>query len=289
MEQLLAWLPVSEILSISSSELIMTLIIGSLIGLVLGMTGVGGGVLIIPLLRGVFAMNPVLAVGTASICASLMKVNAAAVHIRMGNVDWKKSALMLGGAIPATYLTTSYIVRLMQNPATSGLVDTAVSYMIAAAIIFSLAAMIYKDVKREKPKSTAIDTADTTTNDNDDSSEYLRAVLAGAFAGFVIGATGVGGGVLLLPILTVLLKVNIKQAVGSSIVIALLLSSLSALNYSGGGQADMTTAILLILGSLVGVPVAGKVIRFISDRALHRVTLSLITLSAFMMLSSSLS
>ena len=287
MEQLLAWLPVSEILSISSSELIMTLIIGSLIGLVLGMTGVGGGVLIIPLLRGVFAMNPVLAVGTASICASLMKVNAAAVHIRMGNVDWKKSALMLGGAIPATYLTTSYIIRLMQNPATSGLVDTAVDYMIAAVIIFSLAAMIYKDVKRKKPKETTIETTDITGNNN--SSGYLQAVLAGAFAGFIIGATGVGGGVLLLPILTVLLKVNIKQAVGSSIVIALLLSSLSALNYSGGGQADMTTAILLILGSLAGVPVAGKVIRFISDRALHRVTLSLITLSAFMMLSSSLS
>lgn len=284
MEQLLAWLPVSEILSISSSELMMTLVIGSLIGLVLGMTGVGGGVLIIPLLRGVFAMNPVLAVGTASICASLMKVNAAAVHIRMGNVDWKKSALMLGGAIPVTYLTTSYIVGLMQNPATSGLVDVAVNYMIAAVIIFSLGAMIYKDVKRDKPKEK-----EAVTADSDGSSSYLQAVLAGAFAGFVIGATGVGGGVLLLPILTVLLKVNIKQAVGSSIVIALLLSSLSALNYSGGGQADLTTAILLILGSLVGVPVAGKVIKLVSDRTLHRVTLSLITLSAFMMLFSSLS
>ena len=84
---------------------------------------------------------------------------------------------------------------------------------------------------------------------------------------------------LLLPILTVLLKVNIKQAIGSSIVIALLLS-ISALTYSGGGQADMTTAILLIIGSLVGVPVAGKIMQFISDQTLHRVTLSLITLSA---------
>ncbi|MGI9274442.1 MAG: sulfite exporter TauE/SafE family protein [Endozoicomonas sp.] len=283
MEVVLAWLPLNEIAAINPAELMMTLIIGGLIGLVLGMTGVGGGVLIIPLLRTVFQMNPVLAVGTASICASLMKVNAAAIHIKMGNVNWKQSALMLAGAVPATYLTTSFIVRLSQNPDTSSMVELAVDLMIFAAIGFSLAAMVYKDLKPAGRQQAA--QAESTKEPSGD----WRPVLAGAGSGVVIGATGVGGGVLLLPILTVLLRVNIKQAVGSSIVIALLLSSLSALTYSGGGQADMTTAVVLIAGSLIGVPVAGKVMKFISDRALHRVTLALITLSACMMLSSSLS
>ena len=287
MEVLLDWLPLNEILAISPVELIMTLAIGCLIGLALGMTGVGGGVLIIPLLRGVFQMNPVLAVGTASICASLMKINAAAVHIKMGNVNWKKSVLMLGGAVPATYVTTSFIVRLSQNPDTTAMIDTAVDGMIFAAIAFSLAAMVYKDLKPLGKKQTK--QVEQAGNTEREPSAPWRPVLAGAGSGVVIGATGVGGGVLLLPILTVLLKVNIKQAVGSSIVIALLLSSLSALTYSGGGQADMTTAIVLIAGSLIGVPLAGKTMKFISDRLLHRVTLALITLSACMMLSSSLS
>ena len=282
MDQLLSWLPLHEILEIGTTQLIMTLFVGSMIGLVLGMTGVGGGVLIIPLLRGVFQMNPVLAVGTASICASLMKINAAAIHIRMGNINWQKSALMLAGAVPTTYLTTSFIVGLTQNPQTSDMIDSVVNYLVIAAIVFSLAAMIFKDVK--KPAKT-----EKTVEASEDSSikKFVYPVLAGSGAGFVIGATGVGGGVLLLPILTVLLRVNIKQAVGSSIVIALLLSSLSAFTYSGGGQADMTTAILLIIGSLAGVPMAGKIIKLISDQALHRVTLGLITLSALMMLSSS--
>lgn len=282
MDQLLLWLPINDILQISSSELLMTLVIGCMIGLVLGMTGVGGGVLIIPLLRGLFQMNPVLAVGTASICASLMKINAAAIHIKMGNVHWRKSALMLAGAIPSTYLTTSLIVGLTQNPETSQWIETVVDYMVMGAIVFSLAAMIYKDIKPAKTERQNV------AGDHSNSG-ILLPLLAGAVAGIVIGGTGVGGGVLLLPILTVLLKVNIKQAVGSSIVIALLLSSLSALTYSGGGQADMTIAVLLITGSLLGVPVAGKLVKQISDRALHRVTLGLITLSALMMISSSLS
>ena len=280
MEELLAWLPVADILSISATELAFTLMIGCLIGLALGMTGVGGGVLIIPLLRGVFGMNPVLAVGTASICASLMKVNAAAIHIKMGNVDWKKSALMLAGAIPATFLTTSGIVKLTQNPATAEMVNSAVDFMVIAAICFSLGAMVYKDLKGGKK------TESTTENDPAGEIAAWRPLMAGAGSGIVIGATGVGGGVLLLPILTVLLKVNIKQAVGSSIVIALLLSGLSALTYGGGGQADMTTAILLIAGSLVGVPAAGVLMKMLSEALLHRITLGLISVSALMMLSS---
>ena len=286
MEQLLTWLPLNEILAISPTELGLTLITGCLIGLVLGMTGVGGGVLIIPVLRSAFQMNPVLAVGTASICASLMKVNAAALHIKMGNVHWQKSLLMLAGAIPATYLTTSSIVQLTQNPDTISLVDSTINYMIIAVIVFSLASMVYKDMKGAKKQPEQREQSDTHTKQG--IMDYIQPVLAGAGSGVVIGATGVGGGVLLLPILTVLLRVNIKQAVGSSIVIALLLSSLSALTYSGGGQADMVTASLLIAGSLAGVPVAGKMVKLVSDKTLHRLTLILITLSALMMMSSTL-
>ncbi|USE34617.1 sulfite exporter TauE/SafE family protein [Endozoicomonas sp. SCSIO W0465] len=277
-------------MALSISELSFTLLIGCLIGLALGMTGVGGGVLMIPILRGVFGMNPVLAVGTASLCAFLMKINAAAIHIRMGNISWRKSGLMLAGAIPATFLTTQYIVRLSQNPETASFINGTVDLMVIAAIVLSLVSMVYKDLKdlksRKKPEVTVAETTEEMIPMGNIAP--WRPLLAGVGSGVVIGATGVGGGVLLLPILTVLLQVNIKQAVGSSIVIALLLSGLSALNYADGGQADMTTAIVLIAGSMIGVPIAGKLVKVLSDTLLHRITLGLIAVSALMMLSSSL-
>ena len=287
MEALFNWIPLESILALSITELSFTLLIGCLIGLALGMTGVGGGVLMIPILRGVFGMNPVLAVGTASLCAFLMKINAAAIHIRMGNISWRKSGLMLAGAIPATFLTTQYIVRLSQNPDTASLINNTVDFMVIAAIALSLVSMLYKDIKgRKKPAVAAAETTDEVIPMGDIAP--WRPLLAGVGSGVVIGATGVGGGVLLLPILTVLLQVNIKQAVGSSIVIALLLSGLSALNYADGGQADMTTAIILIAGSMIGVPIAGRLVKVLSETLLHRITLGLITVSALMMLSSSL-
>lgn len=280
MDALLAWLPLAEIANMGATELSMILATGCLIGLVLGMTGVGGGVLIIPILRIVFNMNPILAVGTASICASLMKVNAAALHIKIGNINWQQSLLMLAGALPATWFTTQAIVQLTNNPATSAAIENLVNYLVIGAILFSLASMIYKDIRpSKKDDCSTIQVSKAKTG-------AIKAVLAGIGSGCVIGATGVGGGVLLLPILTVLLNVDIKKAVGSSIFIALVLSTLSAFTYSGGGQADMVTAILLVAGSLVGVPLAGLLIKLISDKALHRMTLGLISISAAMLLGS---
>ena len=287
MDVLYNWLPWESIVALSASELVFTLLIGCVIGLALGMTGVGGGVLMIPLLRGVFGMSPVLAVGTASLCAFLMKINAAAIHIRMGNISWRKSGLMLAGAVPATFLTTKVIVRMSQNPQTAELINSAVDYMVIAAIVLSLLSMLYKDMKANKNPAPIVQENPDDLIPMPDIALW-RPLLAGVGSGIVIGATGVGGGVLLLPILTVLLQVNIKQAVGSSIVIALLLSGLSALNYSGGGQADMTTAIILIAGSMVGVPIAGRLVKVLSETLLHRITLLLIAISALMMLSSSI-
>lgn len=280
MDALLAWLPLAEIANMGAAELSMILATGCLIGLVLGMTGVGGGVLIIPILRIVFNMNPILAVGTASICASLMKVNAAALHIKIGNINWQQSLLMLAGALPATWFTTQAIVQLTNNPATSAAIENLVNYLVIGAILFSLASMIYKDIRPSKKDDC------NTMQVSKAKTGVIKAVLAGIGSGCVIGATGVGGGVLLLPILTVLLNVDIKKAVGSSIFIALVLSTLSAFTYSGGGQADMVTAILLVAGSLVGVPLAGLLIKLISDKALHRMTLGLISISAAMLLGS---
>ena len=135
MDVLYSWLPLESIMALSAPELIFTLLIGCVIGLALGMTGVGGGVLMIPLLRGVFGMSPVLAVGTASLCAFLMKINAAAIHVRMGNISWRKSGLMLAGAVPATFLTTKVIVRMSQNVQTAELItDQQATFVIRAQI-----------------------------------------------------------------------------------------------------------------------------------------------------------
>ena len=99
------------------------------------------------------------------------------------------------------------------------------------------------------------------------------------FCGSVLGSTGVGGGVLLLPVFNSVLNIDIKKAIGSSVVLALCLSMITALSYSKGGQADWNTAILFIIGSLPGVPVAAKLMHLISEKTVYFLTIIVITIS----------
>ena len=252
---------------------------GAVIGLCLGMTGVGGGVLIVPVLRGVFSMSPVMAVGTASLCASLMKINSGLMHVRNRNVDWKNSALILLGATPVLIVASFAIVQLSDNPATAEQINQIVEYLIIGVIAFSLVVMVKKTFsKNTQAKST----------EKSEGFFNKKTLISGAATGFIMGSTGVGGGVLLLPLLSVTIGLDMKRSVGSSTIIALALSSVSALAYSGGGQSDIVTAILLVLGSFIGVPLAGFLLKAMSDKRLQQVSLGLISVSALVLLRSML-
>lgn len=259
----------------SAYDIALRIFFGAVIGLCLGMTGVGGGVLIIPVLRGVFAMSPVMAVGTASLCAALMKINAGIMHVRNGNVDWKNSALILIGAAPVLLVISLGIVQLSDNPETAEMVNQGVEYLIVGVIAFSLMAMI---------KKTFGNSSNIKANDTTEGFFNMKTLVSGAATGCIMGATGVGGGVLLLPLLSVTIGLDMKRSVGSSTVIALVLSSVGAIAYSGGGQSDIVTAFLLVVGSFIGVPMAGFLMKAMSDKRLQQISLGLISISAVVML-----
>src|SRR5690349_15335305 len=75
------------------------------IGAIVGMTGVGGGSLMTPLLIGVFRLSPAVAIGTDLFFASITKTSGAIAHARHGQVDWRIARLLLAGSIPASLAT----------------------------------------------------------------------------------------------------------------------------------------------------------------------------------------
>ena len=76
------------------------------VGAIVGMTGVGGGSLMTPLLIGVFKLNPALAIGTDLWFAALTKTGGAVAHARHGHVDWRITRLLLTGSIPAAWMSS---------------------------------------------------------------------------------------------------------------------------------------------------------------------------------------
>lgn len=254
----------SELLFSEAS--ILKIVLGSIFGLCLGLTGVGGGVLLIPMLQFFCEMTPVLAVGTASMISAMVKVNASFFHLRVNNVSWRQMALLFIGALPLTVLVTQCIVFLSEHPDHSELTQSFVSFLVLLVMFGSLLAVFVKYLRHQS------DTRQTEVR----KPKGRTAVLSGMFCGTVLGSTGVGGGVLLLPIFINLLNVDIKKAVGSSVVVALLLSSVVALGYAKGGQSDLDTALLFLIGSFVGVPVASLFMSRLSEKAIYLITLVVI-------------
>jgi hypothetical protein len=85
---------------------------GFVVGAVVGLTGMGGGSLMTPLLILLFGLHPVTAVGTDLLYAAVTKTAGTAIHSRRGNVDWSVAALLAAGSIPATVLTI-WVLSLM--------------------------------------------------------------------------------------------------------------------------------------------------------------------------------
>ncbi|WP_413113607.1 sulfite exporter TauE/SafE family protein [Thaumasiovibrio sp. DFM-14] len=249
-----------------SFDALLKLGFGALIGMCLGLTGVGGGVLIIPILTVFFGMQTIMAVGTASIISTLVKVNAGFAHIRAGNVAWRPLRWMLLGAVPMTLFTTTLIIYLVEHSTVGPMVSVAVEAAIIAVMLFALVS-IYRKYRQANQPSDAVSRSNST------------AVGAGMACGSILGSTGVGGGVMLLPAFNSLLGVDIKKSVGSSVVMALVLSSLTALNYSRGGQSDMIAAIIMTAGAFIGVPIAVRLLKRFSDSQVYLLTLAIISVS----------
>ncbi|MGR5287222.1 sulfite exporter TauE/SafE family protein [Vibrio maritimus] len=254
---------------LTSSNILVKLGLGFTFGLCLGLTGVGGGVLLIPLLQFVLGMHTVLAVGTASIIASLVKVSAAATHVKQRNVEWRQVSLMFMGALPLTLLSTQLIVALNKVPA----YQVALNQFVQALIVLVMIASLVLVIRKYKAQDTNVASAEAVAP------RKRTSLLSGMFCGSLLGSTGVGGGVILLPLLNSVIGINIKRAVGSSVVLSLMLSAITAWSYTNNGQGDFTTALILVTGAVASIPLTSYLMKRISDKSVYRITIGVIALS----------
>ncbi|MGR5143997.1 sulfite exporter TauE/SafE family protein [Photobacterium sp. DNB23_23_1] len=254
---------------LATEALMLKITLGSIFGLCLGLTGVGGGVLLIPMLQLFCGMPPVLAVGTASLISALVKVNASIVHVKAKNVSWRKIAILFVGALPITLVVTQVVIYFNDHPLHQETTQTMITSLVTVVMIGSLLSVFYKFRSSPNSKHTS-----SNVNCSD-----RKALVSGMFCGSILGSTGVGGGVLLLPVLNNVLNLDIKKAIGSSVVLALFLSGFAALGYAKGGQADVHTAIWFVVGSFIGVPVAASLLNKISEKTTYIITLIVILIS----------
>ena len=264
---------------ISTTTTVLSIVSGLVVGFFIGMTGIGGGVLVLPTLMLVLKVDPVTSLGTALFYALMAKVAAVISHARLGNVRWREAGWTIVGVVPSIIVASWVIIELKRSYTEA----TQIGVRIAAAgvilVSFSLMAWdTFAQRKKEGEGEGPTESGSATTPHLP-----LKGIGLGVLLGVLMGATSIGGGVLMLPLLIAGFGLAPRQAVGSSTFISLIAAIFGAIVYQRGGELNAPIAIAMFLGSLPGVWLGARAATKLSAHKLRICVLAVMAIAAVML------
>ncbi|MBK7622821.1 MAG: sulfite exporter TauE/SafE family protein [Kineosporiaceae bacterium] len=234
---------------------VLVVLAGLIVGFVVGLTGMGGGALMTPVLVLLFGVTPLAAVSSDLVAAAVMKPVGSWVHMRRGTIQWPLVRWLMVGSVPSAFVGV-LVLRALGN---SGDVQAVVKTSLGVALLVAAAAMVYKAytgmvarVRREAAARRGEEVIEP--EDVPIVVRPLPTVLIGAAGGLIVGMTSVGSGSLIIIALIALYpSLTANRLVGTDLVQAVPLVASAALGHVlfGDFQFDLTAS--LLLGSIPGV------------------------------------
>jgi uncharacterized protein len=234
-------------------------VLGLFTGLLVGMTGMGGGSLMTPLLVFLFGVPPTTAIGTDIAHGAAFKTVSAVQHRRMGNVRARLAGWMLLGSAPLSLVGVWAAVQITEKYGEG--VEDVMAQVLGAALLFGCIGLVAKSLVHTSPP----DDVDWELTNRD----RVAAVLIGVFGGFIVGLTSVGSGVFFGLTLLVLFPLRAHKVVGTDIFHAAALLYVAGLGHWLAGNVDFALLGWLLLGSIPGVLVGGRLTLSIPETALR--------------------
>jgi uncharacterized protein len=213
---------------------------GFVVGSIVGLTGVGGGSLMTPILVLLFGIHPATAVGTDLLHAAITKAGGTYVHARQGRVEWRITYLLAAGSLPAAALTLLGLHRFTNGIGSSKIITTT----LGVALLLTAAALALRTQLRRLSKAQSPQTP----------RHPVLTILAGAVLGVLVSASSVGAGALGVTALFFLYpQLKASRIVGSDLAHAVPLTLLAGLGHWVFGSVDLTLLLSLLTGSLPGI------------------------------------
>ena len=225
------------------------------VGAIVGMTGVGGGSLMTPLLMSVFRLSPAVAIGTDLWFAALTKTSGAIAHHRHGQVDWRIAGLMLAGSIPASLAT----VALMHATGVTAGWSSALTFTLGIALLLTAVTVAYRSAwhalglrlerfvtpQRRGPLTLA----------------------CGALLGVLVSLSSIGAGAIGATLILLLHpRLEARHIVGTDIAHAVPLTLVAGVGHATLGHVDLALLAPLLVGSLPGIWLGAQLARRLPDR-----------------------
>ena len=242
---------------------------GFVVGAIVGLTGVGGGSLMTPLLVLIFGVHPATAVGTDLLYAAITKAGGTTVHAKKGHVDWRITGLLASGSIPASLLT---IWALSYLPARSEAVTHIISFSLGIALLLTACAIVFRQKLQRYAETHADDSAHTKF-------QAPITVATGVLLGILVTVSSVGAGALGVAVLFFLYpKLPAIRIVGSDLAHAVPLTLIAGLGHWAIGSVDWSLLGSLLLGSLPGIWLGSHASAKVPDRFLRPILATMLVL-----------
>ena len=250
----------------------LIIVFGLGVGILIGLTGVGGGSLMTPLLLIVGGYSPSVAIGTDLAYGAVTKTLGGWQHLRAGNVDLRLSRFLAYGSVPGSILG---VIALEYLDDTYGdrfapILLTAV----AVALALAAAASLYRSLFRPGLVAKERDSAKLQRRVS-----RVATIAIGAVLGFILGLTSVGSGALIGLALILLYKLRPRRVVGTDVFHAAVLLWTAALAHLVGGNIDFGLMGTILIGSLPGVWIGTSLVPYVPVTAL-RTTLGAVLAAA---------
>ncbi|PYX39186.1 MAG: hypothetical protein DMG73_13945 [Acidobacteria bacterium] len=217
----------------------LKILIGFLVGTLIGLTGLGGGVLLLPLLIFVLKVPAIMAVGSDALFNFVTKIGAGWLHLSKGTVRRKVVLALAVGSIPGSIAGVGFLTHLRT------IYGTGVNDFIKSAVGLLLVCIPTLLLFQQRIE-------DRVTNRPPTMKSFLGMAIIGLLAGFLVGMTSVGSGSIIMMLLLLFYSFPPKVMVGTDIVHAIILTGVTSFLHFRLGNVDPKLVGALLIGSIPG-------------------------------------
>ena len=253
---------------------------GFAVGLIVGLTGVGGGSLMTPILIFFFGVKPYMAVGTDLLFAAFTKLGGTVSLARQRLVPWRVVGQLSAGSLPAALITLAVLHQL--GPASAS-VQSLMTSTLGFALLLTAAAMLYKAARgKQLPRTLADNQLEAASR----ARHWCLPVAFGALIGTLVTITSVGAGAIGVSVLLLLFPLlPLPRIVAADIAYAVPLTLVAGIGHASLGSVDWPLLGQLLAGSLPGIWLGTRLMRHTPERLVRSALSVLLAYAGFKLIA----